>query len=96
MISAPSTLHVTGLAKEKLHAPACKQRLAGMPLRFMRGGSSKREFPSSSEPRTLTFDDLFAPAQERFRKSGMTEQELDKLVNVARTRHNRRTSRKKA
>jgi hypothetical protein len=48
------------------------------------------------EARTQSFDQLFAPVQQHFRQSGMTERELDEMVDAARTRHHRRTSRKKA
>jgi hypothetical protein len=41
-----------------------------------------------------TFDELFAPVQRRFKKSGMSEAELDKLVDAARTRHHKRASRR--
>ena len=46
--------------------------------------------------RTTAFDELFAPVQERFRKSGMSEEELDALVDAARSRHQRRATRKTA
>jgi hypothetical protein len=45
--------------------------------------------------RTTTFDELFEPVQKAFKRSGMTEAELDELVNAARTRHNRRTTGKR-
>jgi hypothetical protein len=48
------------------------------------------------EARSTTFDLLFAPMQRRFRESAMSEAELDALVEAARKRHYRRTSRKKA
>jgi hypothetical protein len=48
------------------------------------------------EARATPFDTLFAPVQRRFRESGMSEAELDALVDAARKRHHRRTSRKKA
>jgi hypothetical protein len=48
------------------------------------------------EARATPFDALFAPVQRRFRESGMSEAELDALVDAARKRHHRRTSRKKA
>ena len=47
------------------------------------------------QARSKTFGQLYAPVQEQFRKSQMKEDELDKLVDRARTRHHR-ISRKKA
>jgi hypothetical protein len=47
------------------------------------------------EARTTSFDALLAPVRRQFRESGMTEAELDSLVDAARKRHHRRTSRKK-
>ncbi len=44
------------------------------------------------QARTMTFDELFAPVQAQFRESGMTEEDLDDLVDNARSKHNRRSS----
>lgn len=46
------------------------------------------------QARSKTFGQLYAPVQEQFRKSGMNEDELDKVVESARSRHHR-NSRKK-
>jgi hypothetical protein len=43
--------------------------------------------------RATSFDELFAPVQKRFLDSGMTEVELDRLVDAARKRHHRRSRR---
>jgi hypothetical protein len=45
--------------------------------------------------RTESFDQLFAGVRRDFRKSGMKEQELNRLVDGARFRHQQRSSRKK-
>ena len=45
--------------------------------------------------RTETFDQLFAPVQERFRSSKMSEPELGRLVKAARARQQKRLGRKK-
>ena len=47
------------------------------------------------EARNTTFDQLYAPVQEQFLRSRMKEEELDQLVDAARTRHHRRTAKKR-
>lgn len=44
--------------------------------------------------RTTTFDELYAPVQARFHRSQMSEGDLDRLVNAARSRRRGRTTRK--
>src|SRR4051794_13588069 len=95
MSSAPSSLHVSGLAEKKLHALRTQAKAAGMTAEVYARQLIEEGISLEQQARTLTFDQLYAPAQERFRKSETTEEELDKLVNAARARHHRRTSRKK-
>jgi ribosomal protein L10 len=94
MSSATSTIQVTGLAKEKLHALRAQARAAGMAAEVYAKQLIEEAVTLEQQAQTKTFDELYAPAQERFRKSAMKEEDLDKLVNAARTRHHRRTSRK--
>jgi hypothetical protein len=47
------------------------------------------------EAQATTFDELMGPVREEFRKSGMTEAQLDELVDRARTRHHQRTQGRK-
>lgn len=96
MSSALSTLCVPGLPKGKLRALRAQAKAAGMTAEAYARQLIEEGVSLEQEARTRTFDELYAPAQARFRTSGMTEQSLDTIVDAARTRHHRRTSRKRS
>jgi len=94
MAATTATIKVSGLGKEKLvalreQAKALGITAEGYAKRLIEEGLSLEQLA-----RTTTFDELFAPAQAHFRKSRMTEEDLDRLVDRARSRH-RRVTRKK-
>lgn len=83
-----SSIQVSGLAKQKLTALRRQATEAGMSAELYEGILLEKE------ARNTTFDDLYAPVQEHFRRSGMKEEELDQLVDAARTRHHRRSAKR--
>jgi hypothetical protein len=95
MGSATSTIQVSGLGKEKLAALHKQAKTLGMSAEVYAKQLIEEGISLERQARTKTFDELFAPVQSRFRKSGMSDEELDGLVDDARTRHHRSTSRKK-
>lgn len=95
-ILAKPTIRVSGLAKGKLHALRAQARAAGMSAELYAKRLIEDGIQLEQQARSSTFDELYAPVQERFRKSGMIEEDLDRLVDAARTRHHRRTTRKRA
>ena len=48
------------------------------------GTTAKQYVHSLIDAANMTFDEILAPARKGFRESGMTEDELDDLVNKAR------------
>jgi len=96
MSSATSTIEVTGIARDKLHALRAQAKAAGVSPEVYAKKLIEEGVELEREARTKSLDEIFAPAQEQFRKSGMTEDELDRLVDKARTQHHRRTTKKKA
>ncbi|MDB5302095.1 MAG: hypothetical protein JWO87_3758 [Phycisphaerales bacterium] len=48
------------------------------------GTTPERYICSLIDAATLTFDEILAPVREEFRKSGVTEEELDDAVTEAR------------
>jgi len=95
MAGSETTIQIGGLGKVKLAALRKQAKTLGLSTE----GYAKRLIEDGllleQRARTTTFDELFAPVQAKFKKSGMTEAELDKLVDEARTHHHRRTSGKK-
>ena len=94
--NASSTLRVSGLARNKLAALRAQAKAAGMTADAYARMLLEDAVALQQEARATPFDALLAPLRKQFRESGMTEAELDALVDAARKRHHRRTSRKKA
>jgi hypothetical protein len=90
-----SSIQVPGLTKDKLIALRRQAAEAGMSAELYAKRLIEEGILLEKEARNRTFDDLYAPVQERFRRSGMREEELDRLVDAARTRHHRRTASKR-
>jgi hypothetical protein len=89
MTAASSTIHISGLPKTVLIALRTQAKAAGITPSDYAKQLIEEAVSVERLARTKTFDELYAPAQERFRKSGMTEEELDGLFDGARTRHHR-------
>lgn len=93
---AATTLEVKGLGKQKLIALAAKaKRLGTTPERYIRS-LIEQDLGFDQKARGTTIAELMAPVRAEFRNSGMTENDLDMLVDAARTRHHERTLRKKS
>lgn len=90
--SSKITVQLSGLPREKLHALRSQAKAAGMTADAYARQLIEEAVSLEQEARTTTLDALFAPVQKRFRESGMTESELDDLVDAARRRHHRGTS----
>jgi len=95
-MATSSTIQVTGLPRGELAALRSHAKALGMTAEVYARQLIEAGLALERKARTTSFDELFAPAQERFRDSGMTEEELDALVDAARSRHHRRVSRKTA
>ena len=91
MAEATATLRVSGLGKGKLAALRKQAKTLGLSTEGYAKQLIEEGVSLEQLARTKTFDELFAPVQARFRESGMTEDELDKLVDAARTRHHQRS-----
>jgi hypothetical protein len=94
-MASSSTIQVSGLPRGELVALRSQARALGMSAEGYARQLIENGLALERKARTTSFDELFAPVQKRFRDSGMTEVELDRLVDAARRRHHRR-SRKSA
>jgi len=96
MAGTTATIRVSGLKKQKLTELRKQAKTLGLTAE----GYAKRLIEDGllleRRARTSTFDELFGPVQARFRKNGMTEGALDRIVDQARTRHHRQAARKKS
>ena len=92
MASSPATIRVSGLRKGHLATLRAQAKALGMSPEGYARHLIEQGISLERKARTTSFDELFSPAQTRFRRSGMTEEELDALVDAARSRHHRRTN----
>lgn len=95
MAGTAATIRVSGIQKHKLAALRKQARALGMSTEGYARQLIEEGLILERRARSNSFDELFGPVRERFRASGMSDNELDKLVDGARTRHQRRTSRRK-
>jgi len=94
MATIAATIQVSGLSKQKLAALREQAKALGMSAEGYATHLIEEGIALERLARTKTFDELYGPAQARFRKSGMSEDDLDHLVARARSRR-ARTSRKR-
>jgi hypothetical protein len=95
MSVASSTLQISGLPKGVLNALQSQAKAAGVTAADYAKQLIEEGVSLQQQAQTKTFDELYASTQSCFRESSMSEEELDILVDAARTRHHRRTSNKK-
>jgi hypothetical protein len=89
------TLQVTGLAKAKLAKLRQLAKQSGLTAETFAKQLIEDGLSQQEKARTTSFDELLAPVRSQFRKIGMTEAELDKIVQAARTRHHNRNTKKR-
>ncbi|HZL34026.1 MAG TPA: hypothetical protein VFC78_01875 [Tepidisphaeraceae bacterium] len=93
-MATTSSIQISGLGKEKIAVLRDQAKTLGMTAEGYARQLIEDGISLEKLARTKTFDELFGPVQARFRKSGMSETDLDKLVTDARSRHRLRTPRK--
>jgi len=93
-VTAP--LRVAGLAKTRLATLRRLAKESGLTAEDFARQLIEDGLSLQQRARTTPFDELLAPVRSQFKKSAMTEVELDIIVDAARTRHHRRGTRKRS
>jgi hypothetical protein len=84
-----------GLGKQKMIALTAKAKRLGLtPSRYVRQ-LVEDDLAIENDAQSMTLAQIMAPVRKEFRESGMTEKELDAIVNGARSRRRPRSSAKK-
>jgi hypothetical protein len=96
MASHASTIEISGLERAKLAKLRQHAKSLGISAEHYAKQLIEEGLSLEQQARSKTFDELLAPVRAGFRRRGMSEEELDKLVDQARTRHHKRVTRKKA
>ena len=85
-----SSFRVTGLRKHEVVQVKAQAKQRGVtPEEYLREIIQDR-LAIAREAKTKTFAQLAVPMRRNFERSGMTEADLDALVDRARTRYHRR------
>ncbi|HEX4792814.1 MAG TPA: hypothetical protein VH370_03425 [Humisphaera sp.] len=95
MASASSTIHVSGLGQRTIATLKSQAKAEGLSVEGYVKELIESEMSVTEMARRKTIDDVFAPAQRRYRESGMSEEELDRLVDAARTDHHKQVAQRK-
>jgi hypothetical protein len=96
MASATPNLIVPGLGKRRMLELSTRARRLGMtPAHYVRH-LVEEDLATDKAARNTTFAKLMQPVRRQFKSSGMTEAELDRIVNRARARHHARSKSGKA
>lgn len=96
MATTGTTIRVSGLGRQAIASLKSQAAQQGLSIEDYVKELIENDISIAAMARTKTIDEVLAPVQRQFRESGMTEQELDDLVDAARTaHHNKVTKRKK-
>ena len=90
-----TTIRVSGLRRQTIDSLKCQAKAQGMSVEGYVRELIETELSISEMARRTTIDEALAPAQKQFRESGMSEEELDRLVDAVRTDHSNAVTKKK-
>jgi hypothetical protein len=79
-----ASIQISGLRRETIASLKSQAKAKGLSVEGYIKEIIEAEISMSDLARRKTIDEVFAPAQRQFRESGMSEQELDRLVDAAR------------
>ena len=96
MASAGITIQVSGLGKQQVAALRKQAKTLGLSTETYVKRLIEDGLTLEHRARSESFEELTAPLRSEFRKSGMSGEELDRLVDAARTRQQQRRRRKKS
>ena len=96
MASAGITIQVSGLGKEQVAALRKQAKTLGLSTETYVKRLIEDGLTLEHRARSKSFDELAAPLRSEFKRSGMSGEELDRLVDAARTRQQQRSRRKKS
>jgi len=92
--STTAKLEISGLGKRKMVALAAKaKRLGVSPARYVRQ-LVEDDLAIERDAQSLTLAQIMDPVRNEFRQTRTTDEELDSIVNAARSRRRRGSSAK--
>jgi aspartate-semialdehyde dehydrogenase len=96
MPSTTTKLEISGLGKQKMTALAAKAKRLGLsPARYVKQ-LVEDDLAIETRAQSMSLAQIMAPVRKEFRESGMTDEELDMIVNAARSRRRHGASVKNA
>ena len=79
-----ASIQISGLRRQTIASLTSQARAQGLSVEVYVKEIIEAEMSISDMARRKTIDEVFAPAQQQFRESGVSEEELDQLVDAAR------------
>jgi hypothetical protein len=95
MAAATLNLRVKGLGKQKIEALTRKAERLGLTKDEYVRQLLEDDLELDQQARTTFFAELMAPVREDFRRSGMSEADLDAIVKRARSRQHEKPAAKR-
>ena len=90
-----ASIQISGLRPETIASLKSQAKAQGLSVEGYVKEIIESEMSLSDMARRKTIDEVFAPAQRQFRESGMSEHELDRIVDAARRDQPTKVTRRK-
>lgn len=90
-----ASIHISGLRSKTIASLKTQAKAHGLSVEGYVKEIIEAEMSISEMAKQKTVDEVFAPAQKQFRESGMSETELDELIDAARHHQPTKVTRRK-
>ena len=90
-----ASIQISGLRPQTVASLKSQAKVHGLSVEGYVKEIIEAEMSISEMAKQMTIDQVFAPAQKQFRESGMSEAELDRLIDAARHQKPTKVTRRK-
>lgn len=90
-----ASIHISGLRRRTIASLKSQAKAHGLSVEGYVKEIIEAEMSISEMAKRKTIDEVFAPVQKQFRESGMSETELDRLLEAARHQQPTKVTRRK-
>lgn len=90
-----ASIHISGLRPQTIASLKSQAKANGVTVEGYIKEIIETQMSIGEMARRKTIDEVFVPAQKQFRESGMSETELDRLIDAARHQQPKKVTRRK-
>src|SRR5690349_5197512 len=94
-VMSTTSIQISGLRRQTIASLKSQAKAQGLSVEGYVREIIEAEMSISEMARHKTIDEVFAPGQQQFRESGMSDEELDRLVDAARHDQQAKVTRRK-